>query len=113
VEKTNLYPRRFAQVIRLKAEKKEHYLHLHRHAWPCVLERIAECHIRNYSIYLHDDLLFAYFEYTGDDFDGDMKKMAEDPCTRQWWEETAPCQETLSRDPASWWLNLEEVFHTD
>jgi L-rhamnose mutarotase len=105
--------RRFAQVIRLKPEKKEYYLQLHADTWPCVLEKIRDCHIRNYSIFLHEDLLFAYFEYTGEDFNADMKKMAEDPCTMRWWEETAPCQESLSDSPGQWWLDLREVFHTD
>jgi L-rhamnose mutarotase len=105
--------RRFAQLIRLKPEKKEYYLELHRNTWPGVLNRIRECNIRNYSIYLHGDLLFAYFEYYGDDFETDMKMMAADPLTQDWWKETAPCQETLSNDPNSWWLELEEVFHTD
>lgn len=107
------HTRRFAQVIRLKPEKRDYYLELHRNAWPCVLEKINACNICNYSIYLHDDLLFAYFEYSGVDFEADMKKMADDPCTQQWWKETAPCQETLNVDPGSWWLNLEEIFHTD
>jgi L-rhamnose mutarotase len=113
VEKTKPSPRRFAQVIRLKPEKKAYYLELHRNTWPCVLEKILECNMRNYSIYLHGDLLFAYFEYYGDDFEQDIKKMADDPCTQDWWTQTSPCQETLSDDPNSWWLDLKEVFHTD
>ena len=35
--------------------------------------------IRNYSIYRHGELLFAYFEYVGDDFAADMARMAADP----------------------------------
>jgi L-rhamnose mutarotase len=105
--------RRYAQVIRLKPEKKDYYLKLHAETWPCVLEKIKECNIRNYSIFIHEDLLFAYFEYVGEDFEKDMKKMADDPCTQKWWRETAPCQETLSNNPEEWWLNLGEVFHTD
>ena len=104
---------RYAQIIRLKPEKKEYYLQLHAETWPCVLEKIKECNIRNYSIYIYNDLLFAYFEYIGEDFESDMKKMAEDPCTQEWWKETAPCQESLSDDPDQWWLNLTEVFHAD
>lgn len=108
-----MHVRRFAQVIRLKPEKREYYLQLHAETWPCVLEKIRECNIRNYSIYLHEDTLFAYFEYVGKDFEKDMEKMADDPCTQAWWKETAPCQESLSKDAETWWLNLREVFHTD
>ncbi len=104
--------RRFGQIIRLKPEKLDTYLELHRHPWPCVLEMIYKCNIRNYSIFIYNqDTLFAYFEYIGSDFQADMQKMANDECTQKWWAETAPCQESLSNNPGEWWLNLEEVFH--
>jgi L-rhamnose mutarotase len=41
--------------------------------------------------------LFSYFEYTGDDFGADMKKMAADTSTRKWWQETDPTQLPASR----------------
>ena len=104
--------KRYGQIIRLKPEMKQTYLNLHADPWPCVLKKISECNIRNYSIFLAgDNILFAYFEYIGADFEADMKSMAEDECTRRWWKETAPCQESLSENPEEWWLNLEEVFH--
>jgi L-rhamnose mutarotase len=50
----------------------------------------------------------------GDDFAADMKKMAEDPTTQQWWSYTDPMQEPLSdRAPGEWWTTMKEVFHTD
>ena len=104
--------RRFGQLIKVKSEKIEYYKQLHANPWPCVLEKIKECNIQNYSIFLTpDNYLFAYFEYVGDDFEADMKKMAEDECTQKWWKETDPCQESVSNNPSEWWLNLEEVFH--
>ena len=53
---------------------------------------IRECNIRNYSIFHKDGLLFAYFEYVGDDFDADMAKMAADPETQDWWDIMMPMQ---------------------
>ena len=41
--------------------------------------RSVRANIRNYSIYRHDERLFAYFEYVGDDFAADMAAMAADP----------------------------------
>jgi L-rhamnose mutarotase len=104
--------RRFGQVIKLKPEKAGYYLKLHAEPWSCVLDKIKEFNIRNYSIFLHDQFLIAYFEYTGEDFEADMKKMADDECTQRWWKETVPCQESLSMDGSSWWVNMEEIFHT-
>ena len=43
---------RYGIVIGLKPEKMDDYKRLHAAAWPGVLKKIKECHIRNYSIYL-------------------------------------------------------------
>jgi L-rhamnose mutarotase len=58
--------------------------------------------------------LFSYFEYIGNDFDGDMKKMAADSTTLRWWKETDPTQNPLPEAAAKkqTWTNMEEVFHT-
>ncbi len=105
---------RYGMVIRLRPEKQEEYLRLHADPWPEVVAMIRACHIRNYSIFLHDGLLFGYWEYDGDDFRADMARMAADPLTRQWWGLTDPCQEPLpSRKEGEWWAGMEEVFHVD
>ena len=104
--------RRFGQVIKVKPEKLDYYRELHANPWPAVLVKIHECNIRNYSIFLmNNELLFAYFEYIGTDFDADMQKMATDLETQRWWKETNPCQESLGLHPDDWWHTLEEVFH--
>ena len=105
---------RYGSIIKLRPEKEAEYRELHANAWPGVLEMIRACNIRNYSIYLKDGYLFSYFEYHGDDFTGDMQKMADDPTTQAWWKLTDPCQEPLeTRQPGEWWASMEEVFHTD
>lgn len=104
--------RRFGQVIRVKPEKLDYYRELHANPWPGVLKMIHDCSIRNYSIFLlKDELLFAYFEYIGDDFEVDMKKIAADPETQRWWQETDPCQESMELLPGEWWHTMEEIFH--
>lgn len=111
--------KRFGSITGLKPEKLDYYKKLHANAWPSVLKKIKECNIRNYSIYLQKIgdayYLFSYFEYTGVDFDADMKKMADDPETRRWWKETDPCQQPLPEAVAKKqiWTDMEEVFHTD
>jgi L-rhamnose mutarotase len=106
--------KRYGMVIRVRPEKLDEYKRLHAAVWPGVLQKIADCGIRNYSIHLKDGLLFSYFEYHGSDFAGDMAKMAADPTTQQWWKLTDPCQEPLpTRAPGEWWATMEEVFHCD
>ena len=105
---------RYGSVIKVKPEMLEQYKALHANPWPGVLQQITQSNIRNYSIYLKDGYLFSYFEYTGDDFAGDMAKMAKDSITREWWKLTDPCQEPLaSRAEGEWWASMEEVFHHD
>jgi L-rhamnose mutarotase len=106
--------RRIGQVIRLRPEHREEYLRLHEAVWPQVLAAITACNIRNYSIFLHGDLLVSYFEYTGRDYDADMRKMAADETTQRWWKVTDPCQERLEgTEEGQWWLSIPEVFHHD
>jgi L-rhamnose mutarotase len=106
--------RRFGQVIRVRPDAIDEYERLHAEPWPGVLAAIHEANIRNYSIYRHEDRLFAYFEYVGDDFDADMARLAEDDTTRRWWALTDAMQDPYpEREPGTWWLTLHEVFHTD
>ena len=89
--------RRMGLCNRLRPEKAAEYKALHAAAWPSVLATIAACNIRNFSIFLRtpENLLFAYWEYHGEDFAADARRMAADPATRAWWRLTDPCQEPL------------------
>ena len=105
---------RYGQVIRVKADRLEEYKRHHAAVWAAILDMIGRCNIRDYSIFHKDGLLFAYFEYVGDDFDADMAKMAADPETQRWWDLVKPMQDPLeTRAEGEWWANMEEVFHTD
>lgn len=105
---------RYAQMIHLRPEAKASYVEHHQAVWPEVLSTITECNIRNYSIFLRDNILFGYFEYIGNDFAADMAKMAADPKTQQWWDIMNPMQKPLEdRTESEWWASMKEVFHLD
>ncbi len=76
---------RYGSVIKVREEMIDRYKYLHANPWPEINAMITACNIRNYSIYMRDGYLYSYFEYVGDDFDGDMAKMAADPKTQEWW----------------------------
>jgi L-rhamnose mutarotase len=106
--------KRYGQVIGVRPESFDKYVEYHAKVWQGILDMIYECNIRNYSIFHRDGLLFAYFEYVGQDFDGDMAKMAADPLTQEWWDVMMPMQAPLeTRAEGEWWANMDEVFHTD
>jgi L-rhamnose mutarotase len=106
--------KRFGQLLKLRPEHQADYVRHHAQVWPGVLAQIRRSNIRNYSIYLREGMLFAYFEYVGSDFEADMRAMAADPETQRWWALMEPMQEKWpTAGPAEWWSNLAEVFHTD
>ena len=109
---------RHGAIVGLAAEHILAYTQLHAAVWPDVLATIDRINIRNYSIYLGqvtpgEYLLFAYFEYIGDDFAGDMEQMA-DEVTRLWWSYTDPLQVRLPGTPeGQQWKALERIFHAE
>jgi L-rhamnose mutarotase len=109
-------PERYAWVTGLKPEKAAYYRDLHARPWPGVNRMIKDCHMQNFSIHECEidgrPYLFAYLEYTGKDFDADMKKMAADPETQRWWKETDPCQSPLPPAAAKGkiWSDTTELY---
>lgn len=109
-------PQRHAWVTGLKPEKADYYRRLHAEPWPAVNKMLKQCHIQNFSIHEREIdgklYLFAYLEYTGKDFEADMKQMASDPETQRWWKETDPCQSPLPDAAANGkiWSDTREVY---
>ena len=104
---------RMGGVIGIRPEKVAEYKRLHAAAWPAVLQKITDCNIRNFVIYLREpeNLLFSHFEYHGTDWPADAARMAADPVTQEWWRHCGPCQRQLdSVAKGEWWAPMEEVF---
>ncbi len=111
--------KRYGMVLSLKPDRAAEYKKLHESVWPGVLKTIRGCNIVNYSIYMKEVeegklLLFSYFEYNGSDFEADMREMAADPVTQEWWDVCVPCVEAVpNAGDGELWANMEELFHTD
>jgi L-rhamnose mutarotase len=111
---------RICEIVHVRPDAVEEYKRIHAEVWPSVLARLEASHITNYSIYLREpeNLLIAYYEYTGDDLAADQAAIAADPETRRWWTITDPMQQPLDSVPPAvgsqgggWWAPTEEVFH--
>lgn len=120
--KTKYKGRRFAQIVKLKAECYDKYKECHVKVWPEVLQKIRQSNIEDYSIYYDKDtnILFASFKYVGYNFDNDMERMAENEKVKEWWRMTDSLQESLVEGAKSsetgtppWWKRLEEVFYVE
>ena len=107
---------RIGWVGRLKPDMVDKYVELHANTWPGVLEKIKDCNIQNYSIFhkkmsAGEHLLFSYLEYTGDNFEADMEKMAADEKTQRWWAECKPCFEPMEGlPPGEVWAPMKSIF---
>ena len=83
--------KRFIMYSKLKPDKIEEYVRLHREPWKEILELISECNITNYSISIRNDELYTYYEYVGTDYEADMEKMNSSSIMQKWWTHTKPC----------------------
>ena len=102
--------KRFGQLIGVKPEMLEEYKRYHAAVWPDVLAMITRVQHPQLLDLHKDNLLFAYFEYVGDDFDADMAKMAADPETQRWWDIMMPMQAPIpTRAEGEWWAGGLEV----
>lgn len=106
--------RRIASVIRLREEHAQQYRALHATPWPEALAALTRAHVRNYSIFERDGLLFSYLEYHGENYRADMAELARDEATQRWWKLTDICQQPLeSAADGEWWAPADMVFHLD
>lgn len=55
--------------------------------------------------------MFAYFEYTGVNYEEDMKKMAADSTTQKWWSLVHPLMQPLEGEND--WADMKEIYHLD
>ena len=106
----------FGQIGRLKPECIELYRRLHEvdiytEQWAGVRALIHDCNLQNYSIFIEDDVVFGYYEYTGSDYEADMAKMAADPLNQQWWAHTRPCLTKYNADKAeALYTDMQQIF---
>jgi L-rhamnose mutarotase len=103
--------RRFGMVIGLREECANDYRALH--AGPGVRDLLIKANIRNFNIFLQhmpDGKLyeFAYYEYHGDDFEGDTARLAAEPRNVEWLQQCDPMQLPLPGQKG--WTEMEQVY---
>jgi L-rhamnose mutarotase len=107
--------KRVGMVIGIKPEKITEYKELHADSNPGVRDLLTKYHMRNFSIYLHEIdgkyYEFGYYEYTGNDFEADMAKLADEPRNKEWLSICDPMQVPLKGYKS--WAEMEEVYHND
>jgi L-rhamnose mutarotase len=105
--------KRVGMVVGIRPEKIDEYKRLHADGNPGVRDILNKYHMHNFSIFLQqmpDGMWyeFGYYEYTGDDFEGDMAKMDAEPRTIEWLKQCDPTQIPLPG--ADGWTEMERVY---
>ncbi|UCG49328.1 MAG: L-rhamnose mutarotase [Phycisphaerales bacterium] len=111
--------RRFGRIAILGPDEAEEYRRkLYVALPPHVLQELSSHNIGSYSIYVKDlkeaqPCLFAYFEYTGDNFDVDMAEMMRDEAVERWNPVAAGVLATgeSSGTNEPLWIDMEQVFY--
>lgn len=106
-------PKRIGMVVGLKPEQMAEYTKLHTGENCVVRDLLSKYHMANFSIFLHEVdgkwYEFGYYEYTGDDYEGDMAKMAAEPRNQAWLKVTDAMQIPLKGEKT--WAKMKEVFY--
>ena len=104
--------KRVGMVVGIKPDKIEEYKRLHADGNPGVRDLLSKYHMHNFSIFLIEIdgkwYEFGYYEYTGDDFDGDMATLAEEPRNIEWLQMCDPMQIPLEGETG--WREMERAY---
>jgi L-rhamnose mutarotase len=106
--------KRIGMVIGIKPEVIEEYKRLHDDSNPGVRDLLSVANMENFSIFIHqfDDgnyYLFGYYEYTGNDFEADMAKLAKEERNIEWLKVCDPMQ--IPFEGQNSWSVMEQVYY--
>jgi len=108
-------PKRVGMVIELRPEYIEKYKAVHADSNPGVRDLLNKYHMHNFTIFLHEIdgkyYEFGYYEYTGNDFEGDMAKLDAEPRNKTWLTICDPMQKPLKGYDS--WAEMEVVYRND
>lgn len=101
--------KRIATITKLKPGMKEAYTKLHDEIWDDMVAAGHEANMRNFTIFFHEDYLFSYFEYIGDNYEEDMAKKNSMDVTIRWRTATGEMTDPVFGDTKV--IPLEEIWH--
>ena len=100
---------REAFALEIKPDKVAEYIEAHQQVWPEVLAATKRAGIRNFTIFLHGNTAFGYFE--SDDPAAANAVLASDPDCIRWEDWMAEFLD--ERVPADGAPALSEIFRLD
>ena len=107
--------KRVGMVIELDGDKIDEYKALHADSNAGVRDLLTKYHISNFSIFLREIggrwYEFGYYEYTGDDYEGDMARLDAEPRNKEWLKVCDPMQTPLPGEET--WAVMEQVYFNE
>ena len=107
--------KRVGMVIGIGPDKIAEYKELHADSNRGVRDLLSKYHMHNFSIFLHKIegkwYEFGYYEYTGNDFEADMAKLAAEPRNMEWLKVCDPMQIPLKGEKS--WAVMEQVYYNE
>lgn len=106
--------KKIGQVCGITLENAEKYIEYHNNVPKEIRELIRECNIRNYRIFYRNGLLFSYYDYIGENYEEDMRKMAENADNQKWWDLVRPIMSPLAdRKKDEFWADMDLIFEQE
>ncbi len=107
--------KRIGMVAKIKKEKVEEYKSLHADDNSGVRHLLSKYNMRNFSIYMiqladGEWYEFGYYEYWGNDLEGDMAKLDAEPENAKWLEMCDPMQEGILPGQKGWKM-MDRVYY--
>jgi L-rhamnose mutarotase len=107
--------KRVGMVVKIKKEMVEEYKNLHADNNPGVRHLLSKYHMRNFSIFLvqlgdGEWYEFGYYEYWGNDLEGDMTKLDAEPENARWLEQCDPMQEGILPGQKGWKV-MDRIYY--
>src|SRR5438034_4215293 len=98
-------------TMRLAHGRESEYRRRHAAVWPEMLDALKAAGVREYSIFIRGDDLFAYLDV--DDFGVFRTTMAAQPVNDRWQAEMAELIDPLTDPATGFHQRLEEIFHLE
>jgi len=107
--------KRIGMVVKIKTEYLEEYKKLHADDNPGVRHLLSKYNLRNFSIFLVQLAdggwyEFGYYEYWGNDLEGDMAKLDAEPENIKWLEMCDPMQEGILPGQKGWRV-MDRIYY--
>ena len=107
--------KRVGMVVKIKKEMLGEYKKLHADDNAGVRHLLTRYHMRNFSIFLvqladGEWYEFGYYEYWGDDLEGDMAKLDAERENIKWLERCDPMQEGILPGQEGWKV-MDRIYY--